>query len=466
MKGTLLDKDSRDRSAAFVQPGLDDSSLSGTVGIGLEFLHIRDQIDHLKQGIDSHTGLCGNIYTDDIAAPFFRYEVILSELGLDALRICFRTVHLVECHNDRHIGSLGMVDRFHGLRHDAVIRSDDQDCNISNGCAASTDRCKRLVSGSIQESDGFSTMYHLICADMLCDSSDLTGLYAAVADVVQNRGLTMVNVSHDDNDWRPGLHILFRVLSGIIFHNVQPLLNGDMYLTLDFSAEFFGDKRCCIKINEFRNGSHNAKRHEFFDDCCRGDFQTGSQFADRDLIRNLYLELSVSCFFKLEPLKLLRFSLLLLILLLSFALTVHELLAVALHIVLSAAALVLIAIAVLLGRHNIELFVVFAEIDFRCTGIYNALLTLLHDYACRSLLRLVLRPAQLLFSALFYIVFFGWFGVVLFLLLVIRVGLVLILSLILSLLLLRLLLILSLLLDLLLLLRHFYRFLFLRLFRH
>ena len=144
------------------------------------------------------------------------------------------------------------------------------------------------------------------------------------------------------------------------------------------------------------------------------------------------------CFLKLQSLKFLCLCLLLLILLFALCLAVHELLPVALHIVLVSATVVLITVSTLLGCHYIIFFVVFAEIDFRCTGINNTPFALLHDDSCRSLLlSLILSSAQLLFSALFKIALFCRLVGALFLLLIgVRVlilGFILILGLVLGL---------------------------------
>ena len=46
------------------------------------------------------------------------------------VRIGFRLIHLVDGYNDRNTRRLGMVDRFNGLRHDAVVRRDNQNRDI------------------------------------------------------------------------------------------------------------------------------------------------------------------------------------------------------------------------------------------------------------------------------------------------------------------------------------------------
>ena len=61
-----------------------------------------------------------------VPAPLFGDETHFAQLAPDTLGLRALFVDLVHCDHDRHIGRLGMVQRFDGLRHNAVIRSNDQ----------------------------------------------------------------------------------------------------------------------------------------------------------------------------------------------------------------------------------------------------------------------------------------------------------------------------------------------------
>ena len=56
----------------------------------------------------------------------------------DAVGIGVRAVNLVDGHNDWHFGGLGVVDGLDGLRHNTVVRGDNQDHNVSDLGASST----------------------------------------------------------------------------------------------------------------------------------------------------------------------------------------------------------------------------------------------------------------------------------------------------------------------------------------
>ena len=62
-------------------------------------------------------------------------------------------VDLVDRHDDRHFGRLGVVDGFEGLRHDAVVGRHHQDDDIGDLGAAGAHAGERFVTGRIDEDD-------------------------------------------------------------------------------------------------------------------------------------------------------------------------------------------------------------------------------------------------------------------------------------------------------------------------
>src|SRR5574344_767538 len=86
--------------------------------------------------------------------------------------------------------------------HDIVIGSNNDNRNICNLCTTSTHSGKRLMTRSIKECDTASILkLNIVCTDMLCDTSGLTGDNISLTDRVKQRSLTMVNMSHYSNDW-------------------------------------------------------------------------------------------------------------------------------------------------------------------------------------------------------------------------------------------------------------------------
>ena len=64
--------------------------------------------------------------TDGVAAPLLRHQTVLGELLHDAVGVGAGLIHLVDGHNDRNFGGLGVVDGLNGLGHDAVVGGHDQ----------------------------------------------------------------------------------------------------------------------------------------------------------------------------------------------------------------------------------------------------------------------------------------------------------------------------------------------------
>ena len=77
-----------------------------------------------------------------------------------------------------------MVDRLDGLRHDAVVGCDNQNCDIGNLCAAGTHGCERRVTRGIQEGNGLAVYLYTVCTDVLGNTAGL-----ALGDL----GLTMAS---------------------------------------------------------------------------------------------------------------------------------------------------------------------------------------------------------------------------------------------------------------------------------
>ena len=95
-----------------------------------------------------------------------------------------------------------MGDRFLGLGHDAVIRSDHQHDNVGDLGATRAHRGKGLVTRRIQESNLPALDLDLIGADMLRYTTGLALGDPRRADQVKQLGLTVVDMTHDHDDGR------------------------------------------------------------------------------------------------------------------------------------------------------------------------------------------------------------------------------------------------------------------------
>ena len=138
------------------------------------------------------------------SAPCLRLQAAIGKLLLDLIRIGFRLIDLVHRHDDRHIRRLRVVDRLQRLRHHAVIRRHHDHDDVGDLRAACTHAGKGLVTRRIEEHDLAPKRrrirlgdVNLVRTDVLRDATGFARRHIRRADRVQQRGLTVVDVTHD-----------------------------------------------------------------------------------------------------------------------------------------------------------------------------------------------------------------------------------------------------------------------------
>ena len=349
LEGTVLYQNGRNRSAALVEFCLDDRALGQTVRVGFELLYLGNQQDILQQVLDTHFGLGRYRNADDVAAPLFRNQLILGQLLHDALRICFRLIHLVDGDDDRNARRLGVVDRLDGLRHDAVVRRDNQNCDVGDVGAAGTHGGERLMARGVQEGDQLAVDVDLVRTDVLGDAARLGGGDVGVADCVEDGGLAVVDVSHNNNN-RWALYLLLVLVLAVI---KEAVLDGDDNLLLNLRADFHGNQGSGVVVDDVRNRLHLAQHHQAFDNLRRLNLQFQRKLADGDLVRQGDVQFLAALTLHLQT-----FELLHLLVLLG-----HEVFL----LVVSAADFLLLYAVVPLGhilrRDVLIAFVVFVQVD-------------------------------------------------------------------------------------------------------
>lgn len=84
---------------------------------------------------------------EHFTAHGFDEHLVLEQLLAHFFRVGLMLVDLVDRHDDRHIGRLGVVDRLDRLRHDAVIGGNHQNGNVGRLSATSTHGREGGVAG-------------------------------------------------------------------------------------------------------------------------------------------------------------------------------------------------------------------------------------------------------------------------------------------------------------------------------
>ena len=135
------------------------SLVSSTVPIALRFgLALRSSSSVTSRIISSSVSrfcllLRRHFDEHGLAAPVFGHQSQIGELALDRFGIGAGLVDLVDRHDDLHVRGLGVIDRFLGLRHHAVIGGHDQHDHVGDLGAAGAHHRERGVAGRVEEHD-------------------------------------------------------------------------------------------------------------------------------------------------------------------------------------------------------------------------------------------------------------------------------------------------------------------------
>ena len=128
---------------------------------------------------------------------------MLQQLLLHLARVRLRQIDLVDRDDQRHAGVLGVRDRLDRLRHDRVVRGDDEHDDVRHLRAARTHGRERFVARRVEERDVLAARQrHVVRADVLRDAARFARDDVRLADVVEQRRLTVVDVTHDRDDRR------------------------------------------------------------------------------------------------------------------------------------------------------------------------------------------------------------------------------------------------------------------------
>ena len=186
---------------------------------------------------------------------------MLGQLLHDALRLRRVAVHLVQRHDHRHAGRLGVADGLDSLRHHLVVGRDDEDDEVRHLGATGAHGRKRLVTRRVQERDrAVAGNVHLVGADVLRDAAGLAGHDVLLADVVEQRRLAVVDVAHDGDHRGAPFELLGRVLGDLDGDFVEV---GD---ELDVAAELVGDERDRVGVEALVDRDHDAESKALLDD--------------------------------------------------------------------------------------------------------------------------------------------------------------------------------------------------------
>jgi hypothetical protein len=193
----------------------------------------------------------------------------LGELAAHAVGVGAVDIDLVDRDHHGHAGSLGVVDRLDGLRHDAVVGSDHDHRDVGDLRAAGAHGREGLVAGRVEEGDRVAVVVDLVGADVLRDAARLARRDLCLPNGIQQRGLAVVDVPHDRDDGRALDQILVGVLVGRLLLLVG-LRGADK---LDPLVEGAGEHLDGLVGKGLGEGCHLAQLHQLLDDLRRAQLE-------------------------------------------------------------------------------------------------------------------------------------------------------------------------------------------------
>ena len=251
-----FDKQVRHVSAALVERRLDHRTQGALFRIRLQLQHLRLKKDFLKQLLDVHARLGRDFLALVFATPILHEDVHLSQFLANLVRVCLRTIHLVDGKDHRNACRLRVVDGLFRLRHHRVIRCHNNDGQIRHLRTTSTHRREGLVTWGVQECH-FPALgqFHAVCTNVLRDATRFTGNHICLPDEIEQRCLSVVDVTHDGHNRLSGHQVRLTVLLDV---------NGLLHFSRDelrLVPKLLNNNRNCFRIQSLVDGHHDAQSH-------------------------------------------------------------------------------------------------------------------------------------------------------------------------------------------------------------
>ena len=217
-----------------------------------------------------------------LTTPLLNEQVHVSQVLTDTVWVSTWLINLVDSEYHWHTGSLCMGDSLLGSRHHGVIGCDDDDGDIGSLSTTGTHGGKRLVTWSIQE--GYlatAVQGHTVGTDMLGNTTRLTGNHIGIADIVEQRGLTVVNVTHHGYDWSTWNQVVL-----IILFLAHGLLNLGTHV-FGLETELLSHHIDGFSIQTLVDRNHDTYTHQGRDNLSNADIHHRSQLANGNELSKL-----------------------------------------------------------------------------------------------------------------------------------------------------------------------------------
>ncbi|RMT41165.1 hypothetical protein ALP47_05114 [Pseudomonas savastanoi] len=274
---TVLNQNSSDRTTALVQTGLDNNATTRGRRSCLEFQNFGLQQNSFQQLVDASTHFRGYRNERRITAPLFGRHAMDRQLAADTIEVSTRLVDLVHRNNQRNASRNSMLNSFDGLRHNAVVSCNHQNHDIRCLGTTGTHGGKRGVTRGVEERDHAAFGFNVVGTDVLGDAASFASCNLGTTDVVEQRGLTVVDVAHYGHDRCTGERLTFELQ-----RFGQGIFQGVVADQRDLVAQLFGDQLGSFLIQYLVDGHRSAHLEHELDDFSSLDRHLCRQFADSD----------------------------------------------------------------------------------------------------------------------------------------------------------------------------------------
>ena len=130
LQSAALYQHGRNCAAAFIKLRLNHNGFRRAIRIGLEFHDFGLKRKLFEQIVQAGFLKRGDFNVLNIAAHRFDNDFMFKQTLTHLLWICAFLIDLIDGHDHRHIGSLGMLNGFNRLRHKAVVCCHHQNDDI------------------------------------------------------------------------------------------------------------------------------------------------------------------------------------------------------------------------------------------------------------------------------------------------------------------------------------------------
>ena len=177
-----------------------------------------------------------------------------------------------------------MVDSFLRLRHHVVVSGDDDDSDVRDLRTTSTHSGEGFVTWRIEEGNALTTLEaDAVGTDMLGDPPCFASDDVGIAQAVEERRLTVVDVTHDGDDRRTADEVSFVIDLFFLRDGFDDLSADEVGLV----AEFFCDHLDGLSVEAHVDRHHQTDAHTGSDDLRHGDVHEACEVTHRHELSEL-----------------------------------------------------------------------------------------------------------------------------------------------------------------------------------